>query len=221
MAINWIFDFDGVIVDSERLHYAAFVETLGPFGFTATFDEYVARYVGLDDESAARAMIVDSGGDAARARELLGRKIELMRRWIEDGRILKVAGALEFIEAASKRGPVSVCSAARGSEVHTVLERFGIHDWFATIVTADDVTRTKPDPEGYRRVMELTNASPGDCVVFEDSGPGIEAARSAGARVIGITSSSASDRLSRADFVWPHFLGVRPEDALERLGLDQ
>jgi beta-phosphoglucomutase len=219
MLAGVIFDFDGVIVDSEPLHYRAFQKILEPLGLGYRWETYVADYLGFDDRDAFR--------EAFRSREralsdadlepLIDRKARAFLEIIATG-VRPYPGAVELITAISGRLPLAICSGALRSDILPVLAQFGLSDAFDVIVTADDVSASKPDPACYRLTVErLAVACPGrgiapeSCIVIEDTPGGIAAARGAGLAVVGVTTSYPADRLAGT---------ARIVSSLEELSLD-
>lgn len=211
--LGLIFDFDGVIVDSERMHHEAFIEVLRPIGVDVVSDERWTRYIGLDDRTGLARML-EEGERQVSAEEfgrLLDAKFALMRQWGREGRVAAVPGAVELIQQASASMPLAVCSASYRQDIATTLERLGVAERFTAIVGRDDVKRSKPDPEGYALAAVRIARAPERCVAIEDSVPGVRAAKGAGLKAIGLTSTGASEdalRAAGADAVIETLLGL-------------
>ncbi|MCY4027380.1 MAG: HAD family phosphatase [Acidobacteria bacterium] len=203
-----IFDFDGVIADTERLHLRAFQHVLAGGPMTLTEEAYDARYLGYDDAGVFEALAADQG------RPLPRREIERMvaakgRRYDD----LVGAGEVVFPDAPDCIARLSadlilgIASGALHGEIDAVLEAAGLHRHFAAVVAADDVERSKPAPDSYLRAVELLSAalgrppSPSGFVAIEDSRWGIEAATAAGLRCVGITTSYGPEALPGAALV--------------------
>ena len=124
-----------------------------------------------------------------------------------------VPGAVDFIEAAALDGhQLAIVSGALRREIELVLELAGLGPHFADIVSAEDVSACKPDPQGYRQALEALAIPAQRCVVVEDSLPGLAAARAAGLRCAMLTTSHPEDALADADVVWPDFVGREPDE---------
>ena len=204
MLAGVIFDFDGVIVDTEPLHYRAFQEILEPLGLGYGWESYVADYLGFDDRDAFRAAFRSRGLplDDSELGHLIHRKGMAFLEIIAAG-VTPYPGAVELIRGITGRLPLAICSGALRSDILPVLEQFGLGSAFDVIVTADDVPTSKPDPACYRMTVEsLCSAfpgrgiAPGSCIVIEDTPGGIAAARGAGIAVVGVTTSYPAERLA-------------------------
>ncbi|MEK6709514.1 MAG: HAD-IA family hydrolase [Nitrospinota bacterium] len=204
-----IFDFDGTIADSEPLHLAAFQRTLEEeLGLELTGKQYTERYLAFDDRQLFEVLLRDRGrtvppGQFARLLEV---KAGHYQRLAENPPLLP--GAAEMIRRASARWPLAIASGALGREVRPVLERAGLLGCFSAIVTAEMVSRGKPDPESFTAALGRLNEKsrgggipPSSCLVAEDSLAGVAAARSAGMRVLAVTTSFGRAQLGEADRV--------------------
>ena len=183
-----LFDFNGVLVDDEAVHLAAFRATLAPRGIAVDERTYFERYIGFDDVGAFSAMLTDAGRDAPPAliAELVDAKRPLYLERARAGLTL-FAGARERVCACAAHGPVGVVSGALRDEIELGLGLLGVRDRVSFIVAAEDTTRCKPDPEGYAKAIARLEVEPARVAVLEDSGSGIRAALGAGAGfVIGV-----------------------------------
>jgi beta-phosphoglucomutase len=215
-----IFDFDGVLVDSEPLHLACFQEVLAPRGVTLTAEAYYGRYLGFDDAEAFRQALRDAGRDAEPAEldRMIAAKTALVQRALRRD-VPALPGAAELIGALAGAGvPLAVCSAALREEIRLALETLGVWGGFAAVVAAEDVQRCKPDPQGYRLSLEHLRAATGRalpaerCCACEDSPAGVRAAKAAGLRVLAVTSSYAAADLHEADAVVNDLTETTPRD---------
>jgi HAD superfamily hydrolase (TIGR01509 family) len=195
-----IFDFDGVIADTERLHYAAFRDVFAGRGWTLAEDVYFDRYLGCDDLGLVRDFSRDNALSltAEDVDELAAAKGRLFSRHLSTGDVL-FPHARACIEALAARFPLGIASGALGREIAAILGAAGLLDRFPVIVAADDVTASKPAPEPYLAAAAALGVPPAACVAIEDSAPGLQAARAAGMRTIGVTTTSPADALSGAD----------------------
>jgi beta-phosphoglucomutase len=204
-----IFDFDGVIVDTEPLHFQAFQQVLNPRGIAFTWDEYVETYMGFDDRDAFReAYRVHSQTLAdSELLQLIQLKAAAFITIIQNG-ITPYPGVVELIDHIKESGtPLAISSGALKSDIEPILGMLGISDCFDVIVTADDVAQSKPDPECYilaRLKLQSAfgkNIPAGSVVAIEDTPAGIHAAKGAGLQVIGVTNSYPAEMLDDAHLI--------------------
>ena len=207
-----IFDFDGVIVDSEPLHLRAFQRTVETLGLKLSTADYYSRYLACDDKSFFRRFLEDSGQQAteqevARLVEEKGICFEEMIG--EDIRIFP--GIIEFLETIRGKFHVAIGSGALTEEINLILRRKGLSGFFGFVVGADDTENPKPSPEVYLKCLERlirdydSTITADQCVVFEDSPHGVLAAKRAGMKCVGITNSCSGDELALADRVTESF----------------
>lgn len=207
-----VLDFDGVIADTERLHYHAFREVFAARGWTLDEPTYVDRYLGCDDYGLVREFTRDIGvatSDGDR-RGLVEAKGQIFGRHLESTDIL-FPGAKSSIEQLAARFPMGIASGALRHEIVAILRTAGLLERFAAIVAANDVTATKPSPEPYLTAAERLGVPPSACVAVEDSAAGLEAARSAGMRTIAVTTTLPRHALATADRIVAGLHEVTPE----------
>lgn len=213
-----LFDFDGVLVDSEPLHYRAFRECLVPEGIALTSEEYTRTYVGYDDWTALRIALERHEGRAtepARVHALAERKAALYEELLPE--VPFYPGAKELVRALAAEVPLAIASGALHDEIERTLVAGGLHDAFTAIVGADDVRQMKPHPEPYLAAMRAVSCrapglSPSQCLVIEDSTTGVTAGRAAGMRVLAVAHTYPASRLRAAHHVAPALAGLRPDD---------
>jgi beta-phosphoglucomutase len=221
-----IFDFDGVIADSEPLHFKAFESTLAEQGIELTREDYYSQYLGYDDHGLALALARDRGlrPGPTWARDFGTRKSERLQELLGEGAVL-FPGAAAFVRQAAGIVPVAIASGALRSEIEQIVDGAGLGSYFATIVGAGDTPESKPAPDPYRlafnRLCEQTGrALAADrTVAIEDSHWGLESARGAGLRCVGVTTSYAASELPGAELI-ASGLGALSLDALDRLCAD-
>lgn len=204
-----IFDFDGVIVDTEPLHFAAFEKTLEPLGLHFTWQEYVDIYIGFDDRDAFRHAFSSRGEtlDQQTLHRLIEQKAAYFQEIIQSG-ITAYPGVVDLISRLhTHKFPLAICSGALRADIDPILAMLGISDYFDVIVTADDVAASKPDPECYQLAFRRLHAahrnsfSQQGTIAIEDTPAGISAAKAAGLLVCAVTNSYPADRLNQATFV--------------------
>jgi beta-phosphoglucomutase len=207
-----VFDLDGVIVDSEPLHYRSLRDALRPEGVEITEEDYLQRLLAYDDREAIRIALEHHGEriDPARMDRVEARKIDTFARMIPEVPVF--AGARDLVRALEREMPLAIASGARHDEVDAILRGVGLRNAFQAIVGAEDAERTKPDPAPYveaaRRLAARTpGLAPAECVAFEDSVPGIVSALGAGMKVVGVSHSYPADRLQAAHRVVDSLVG--------------
>jgi beta-phosphoglucomutase len=203
-----IFDFDGVLVDSEPLHYQAFQEVLAPLGLSYSYERYVEHYIGFDDRDGFREAFGEAHLplEAERLAQLLRAKARAFQRIVSRG-VRPFPGALALVRDLSAHGvPLAIASGALRQEIAWILQALGIEQAFAIIVAADDVQQSKPHPETYQMALrnlqtafESANIRSQNCLAIEDTANGILAARNAGLRCVAVTHSSPAASLQAAD----------------------
>jgi len=216
-----IFDFDGVIADTEPLHLKAFQLTLKENGIELSDEEYFENYLAYDDKTLFKELLKDRNYEhnEAQISELMNRKSEHFENVLK-GNILVLEGVPEFISTISGKYPLAIGSGAIRSEIIDILESGGLREHFEIIVSADEVINCKPDPEVFiealRRLNNLDSVSekisPQECLVIEDSTSGIKAAHSAGMKCLAITNSYAAEKLSEAELIKQSLKGIYLEE---------
>jgi beta-phosphoglucomutase len=197
-----VFDFDGVIANSEPLHYRGYRDVLAEEAVTLTEPDYYAKYLGFDDVGAFEAIATERGlrWGAAKIADLVARKAVRLEELERDVSVL-FPGAADAIRTAAAAMPIAVASGARGDEIRRVLSREGLIDCFTAIVAAEDTPLSKPAPDPYLHAMtRLTPAlhglRAGECVAIEDSHWGLESARAAGLRTVAVANTYPASELT-------------------------
>ncbi len=201
-----IFDFDGVISDSEILHFRAFNEVLAQFDFQIQKSDYYEKYLGLTDKDCYKTLITEGHLPIAEdgVSDLVAEKKVIYKKLAEaDGHIIE--GVRPFLDLLNGLGIIkAVCSGALDEEIQSTLRQAGLEDEFVTVVAADHVLVGKPDPEGYGLTLTQLQAldptlTANQCIVIEDSHWGLAAARGAGMKTIAVTNSYPASQLGMAD----------------------
>jgi beta-phosphoglucomutase len=202
-----VFDFDGVIADSEPLHLRAFQRAFANVGLTLTAADYYSRYLGFDDAGVFAAVSRDCGAalNGEQIVTLVAQKGEYVQESLRAGEIL-FPGAAEFVRTAAPAVPIAIASGAQRHEIEEILDATGLRDYFPTIVAAGETTRGKPSPDPYARAFQLLQQTNGRlatnrCVAIEDSRWGLESARGAGLRCVGVTNSYPAADLPGAELI--------------------
>lgn len=204
-----IFDFDGVISDSEPLHCKAFADTAKEFGFELSEQLYYSDYVGYCDRECFENMVKNFPQKLRN--EDIDKMVELKCRLFEDLAKEKaniLPGVEDFVlKLIANEIPIAICSGAILRDIELMLAGSKIENSFKIIVSDDDVAKGKPDPEGYIMALERLNEGrkehikAGNCVVIEDSCWGLMAGRAAGMKTIAVTNTYPADQLQLADMV--------------------
>lgn len=206
-----VFDFDGVLADSEPAHFEMIRQVLSSQGIDLTWELYCQKYLGYDDIECFRHILNDMGLDSSidRVKELASSKSQGFVDYLKDNCIL-MEGVAELLIALRKANiAMAICSGALRCEIEFILDQAQLLDYFGVIVSAEDVTDGKPSPEGYQLSLANTNKILDDgnaisscqCVAIEDSMWGIEAAKSAGMHCVAVATSYDQDELTHADAV--------------------
>jgi len=207
MAAHWpvavLFDFDGVIVNSEPLHFYAFGQVLGAEGIELTETEYYRELIGFDDRGAFRHIYEKHHLplEAKTLLRLMTRKSEVMMELIEDRKYHALAGVEPLVRGLWRHYPLGICSGALREEIEAMLEGISLRDCFGVIVAAEDVTVGKPDPAGYLLCARLISQKmdmplrPADCLVVEDAPSVIASVRAAGFPTLGVATSHPIEKL--------------------------
>jgi HAD superfamily hydrolase (TIGR01509 family) len=205
-----IFDFNGIIVDDEPIHFKLFQRVLGEEGITLTEKDYYARYLGFDDRGAFSAGYHENRRSLSENKlaELIARKAAYYQEAIRD-HVTIFPGVETLIANLSPRLPLAVASGALRDEIETILSTAALLQHFTAIVAAEDVRHGKPEPEIFLKALEQINAgrdahdqiNAGDCVVIEDSKEGIKGARRAAMKCLAVTNSHPPELLKDASAV--------------------
>ena len=206
MSIATLFDFNGVLIDDESVHFAAFRDVVRAVGIDLDEAMYAERYLGFDDAGAFRAMLVDAGRSPTAedvARLVSAKKPIYMARIATE--LVVFDGAVDLVRRRAERGPVGIVSGALRHEIEHAISVMKLEEHVGFVVSAEDTTDCKPHPEGYLlglRALGIDLAAPlpvrQGVVVLEDSLAGVAAAKQAVLRCAAVTSSYPEDRLRAA-----------------------
>jgi len=218
-----IFDFNGVILNDEPLHYRSMRETVGELGITLSEEDYWTKYLPLDDASCLKAICTDCAVllTAERRQFALARKAELYRQLLKDHYPL-FPGASQFVRSAAEKYPLALASGARRDEIERTLEATGLRPHFRVIVCAEDFVHGKPHPESFLLALSELNVHlngqaspilPAECLVIEDSMGGVKGARAARMMCMAVTNTYPREKLLAANLI----IGSLQEVAVESL----
>lgn len=204
-----IFDFNGIIVDDEPIHFELFRKVFAEEGITLTADAYYARYLGFDDRGAFAAGFRENNRpiDEAKLAELITRKAAYYQDAIRNHAAI-FPGVKRLIAELAPALPLAVASGALRHEIETILRGAGLFEHFQAIVGAEDVQRGKPEPDVFLKALDALNArrngaeiEPAQCVVIEDSKEGLRGSRRAGMNCLAVTNSHPAELLGDAHAV--------------------
>ena len=213
MAYAFIFDMDGVLIDSNPAHTIALQQFCREHGFELTDQQLREKIYGRTN----RDWLLNLFGDLPdeTVRRYAEEKEALFRRLYTD--IKPLDGLLGFLGKMDALGvPRAIATSAPRANVDFTLEHTGIGPYFQTILDDSFVKKGKPDPEIYLKSAAALGLDPGNCVVFEDSLSGVKAGKAAGCKVVGLTTTHTNDELSETDYNIDNF-NIEPKSILERL----
>lgn len=205
-----IFDFDGVLANSEPLHLRVYQILLDQEGLPFTSSEYYERYLGFDDVGVFEALARDKGLriEHGRMDALIARKTEIFQELVRANDVL-FPGAADCLRAVAAEVPIAIASGALRHEIEQILDDSGLRDLVPVIVASGDTPRSKPAPDPYARALEQLSRGagrrldPARTVAIEDSRWGLQSARDAGLRTLGLTTSYPAEALPEAEHVLP------------------
>jgi HAD superfamily hydrolase (TIGR01509 family) len=212
-----IFDFDGVIADTEPLHFAGLRQTLAEIGISLTESDYYANYLGYDDRGCFLAALTANQrpNDPVALAQLMQRKALAYLESVKNNLAI-FPGVREFVREAAALYPLAIASGALRHEIDVILEQAGLQKEFLHITSAEDVTRGKPDPQPFLHALNALNRQHQDqaitaesCLVIEDSFPGIRGAKAAGMKVLAVANTHTIQDLHEAHAVAQSLAQVR------------
>ncbi|MFC1483340.1 HAD family hydrolase [Candidatus Margulisiibacteriota bacterium] len=201
-----LFDFNGVIVDDEEVHYQLFNEIFTPMEITLSHDDYFTQYVGLDDREMFKQILAKHGRAPD---DIFLDALILKKNSMYFSICRKFAKMFDGVEEFLKKLPVKhkgIVSGALKNEIMYWLRELHLMKMFEVVVSADDIHSSKPLPDGYLKALsqfqkKVHDLTPADCLVVEDTVDGVRAAKEAGMKVVGVTNTVAKEKLSQADLV--------------------
>jgi beta-phosphoglucomutase len=197
-----VFDFDGVLADSEPLHLRVYQQLLEPHGIHLDQATYSAKYLGYDDEGVFQQIAVDYKlllGDEE-IEMLIEEKAMHFEKLVSSGNVLYPSAAA-CVRRLGAAYPLGIASGALRAEIELMLRGAGLLDAFGFIVSSGDTEQSKPAPDPYLRAAELHGVPAAACVAIEDSHWGLQSARAAGMRTIAVTHTYPRGTLLEADVV--------------------
>ena len=220
-----IFDFDGVIADTEPLHFCSFRQTLAEIGISLTESDYYANYLGYDDRGCFLAALTahQYSLDPATVAPLMQRKAHAYLEAVKNHPVI-FPGVREFVRESAAAYPLAIASGALRHEIEVILEQAGLRKDFLHITSAEDVTRGKPDPQPFLHALNGLNRQRPEqaittesCLVIEDSIPGIRSGKNAGMKVLAVANTHTIQDLHEAHTVVQSLSHIRLNELRERL----
>ncbi|GIP29377.1 phosphatase [Paenibacillus sp. J23TS9] len=210
----FIFDMDGVIIDSEPIHFEIDVETMKYFGVTITPHE-LERFVGMTNPEMWSVLKQDYSLPQS-VSEIIEYQLKLKIELIRSIDLAPIEGIQELIfDLKQNNISIGLASSSPISFIHEVLRKYNFFEYFDSIVSGEEVAKGKPAPDIYLEASNQLNIKPSECWVLEDSKHGIQAAKSAGMKCIGfINPNSGNQDLSRADTIINSIRDIKVTDLL-------
>ena len=188
-AVLW--DMDGTLIDSEDVHWISWRDTMAKEGIVISRDQFLASFGQRNDAILPRWL--GAGATPERVERIANAKEELYRQLVRRDGVSALPGVANWLQRLAQRGWLqAIASSAPRANVEAVLEALGAGHFFQAIVSAEDVRAGKPDPEVYRLAASRVGASAARCIVVEDAAAGIEGARRAGMRSIGVSQTGTN-----------------------------
>ncbi len=204
-----IFDMNGIIIDDEHVHELAFQKVLEEFDIHLTHLDYISVFAGRTDQSGFES-IAYKHGIKLPINELLRKKADLYLSLFPENK-KTYPGVIELIHILSEKFVLALTSSSTRKEIDLVLNTFEVQDKFKIIVSAEDVSHGKPDPEPYLITSQQLEILPEFCVVIEDSKSGVRSAIDAGMKCIGVTTTHELGALHAATKVVNSFNQITEE----------
>ena len=219
-----LFDFDGVVVNSEPLHFQAFRGVLATERVELGEEEYYRELIGFDDKGAIRHIFKkhDRPLEPKTFLRVMTRKSETMMALIHSRHYHALPGVEEFVRGLWRNYPLAICSGALREEIEAMLEGISLRDCFGVITSAEDVEVGKPDPSGYFLANKLLSEKlklarplkPADCLVIEDAPTVIRSVKAAGFPTLAVATSYPEAKLTEADWI---VRSLRPAEVAEEV----
>lgn len=206
---------DGVIVDSNPYHKIALKQFCKKYGHDLAEEELREKIYGRRNQD---WLVKVFGPLDEHQISAYGEEKEALFRKVYDKDIQPLPGLPAFLKRLDELGSVrAIATSAPRSNVDFTLEKTGIGQYFNTILDDSFVSKGKPDPEVYLKAADAVKLAPGRCIVFEDSLAGVEAAKKAGCKVVGVTTTHTPEELKETDWVIENFEDIDPNALISRL----
>ncbi len=206
-----IFDMNGVIINDEKFHLESWKVFCKKYNFKLSDQEFKDKTMGRTDKETFEYLF----GKKLTSEEVnkYGDERDKIARNLVEGKLKLTRGLMNFLEELKNENiRLAIATSSRKNYMNFIVDTFDIRKYFDYIITAEDIFNGKPDPEIYLKAASLLNISPQECLVFEDSLSGIRAAKTAGMKVVGITTTHSKKELNLADKVIDNFFKISLSD---------
>lgn len=188
-----LFDFDGVVVQSEGLHKETFMELLAPYGVSVSDERWYREFAGTGSRHIFEVLVKENGIKAD-VGQLVEQRKKIYEARVRGGALKETPGVRQFISILRKKGiKAAIVSGSHRTNVAAALSVLHLEGLFDAIVSGDDMTERKPSPAPFLHAAELLGLKPADCVAVEDSVSGCASAKAAGMRLVVIRSPASKD----------------------------
>ncbi|MDO8503076.1 MAG: HAD family phosphatase [bacterium] len=204
-----LFDMNGIIIDDEHIHEMAFRETVKPYNIDLDHQAYLDCCAGKTDR-AGYEQIAEKFPATLPIDDLLRQKSQMYLQLFPANK-KDYPGVIDLIHSLAKDFTLALTSSSSRDEVDLITKEFGINQEFKLTISANEVTKGKPDPEPYRITAQKLGFKPEECVVIEDSKSGVISAKAAGCYCIGVTTTHSKEDLKRADIIVDAFSNMTVE----------
>jgi len=213
--VAFIFDMDGVIVDSNPFHKISLKQFCKKYGYDLTDEQLRERIYGRTNKDWITNVF---GKLEPEQLKRYGEEKEALFRELYKDDIKPVDGLIAFLEKMDEQKiPRAIATSAPRSNVDFTLSKTVTEKYFSTILDESFVQKGKPDPEIYLKTAAAIKFSPASCIVFEDSLSGVKSAKAAGCKIVGITTTHTREELGETDLVVENFMGLDPKVLIARL----
>lgn len=211
-----IFDLDGTLADSEPAHERAIRSVVESHGMSVTPQQFLELCVGFGEIPALRNIARANGRDCSeeQLQAMSATKQDLFEAGLATHGVPACPGGVELLRAAASQVPVAVCSGSPRRTVEALLVALGVRDLLKVVVSLNDVSRGKPDPEPYQLTSQRMGIEPADCVAIEDTSAGVRSAVGAGLWVVAVGHSLPASQLGEAHAFVRHIADLTVDDLL-------
>ncbi len=203
-----IFDMDGVLVDNHNFHVEAWGKFCREISVEIDIAEFRRKYFGKGNRDILSGLLNREVTDEEV--HLLGERKEAVYREVYNGFVEPVYGLVNFLKFAKSAGmKLAVATSAPVSNLDFIIDKLSIRNYFDCLTNGNEVAKAKPHPEVYLKTAQKLNLHPAECIVFEDSVSGIESAKNAGMKVIGLLTTHSQNELPDAEFFIHDFSSIK------------